>query len=268
MVLHTCKMLWVGLVSDSFFLLKSYLRKYHLNPNPKYDNILKLKDSHKGERCFIVATGPSLTIDDMEKIKHEYVFCVNSIVKIMDKLSYVPNAIGIQDKFVFEKIGKDIEESSFPLVLITDELFEKITNKTTKYAVFSKYSARHAFWNLFNKPASGFSDDIYQMVYDGYSITYSLLQIAVYMGFEEIYILGCDCSYADDVNKRHFVNYGLVDKNAQSNALKTIYCFQLAKEHLEKTHPGVKVYNSTRGGKLEVFQRLLLDEINLKQSNV
>ena len=37
---------------------------------------------------------------------------------------------------------------------------------------------------------SKFSDNAFNVVYNGYTITYSLIQLAVYMGFKEIYLIG------------------------------------------------------------------------------
>ena len=33
----------------------------------RYEKLRNIKNIHQGERCFIVATGPSLTIEDIEK---------------------------------------------------------------------------------------------------------------------------------------------------------------------------------------------------------
>ena len=56
---------------------------------------------------------------------------------------------------------------------------------------------------------SKFSHDAHSFLYDGYSITYSLLQLAIYMGFKEIILLGCDSNYSIDQTKQHFVDYGV-----------------------------------------------------------
>ena len=48
--------------------------------NQKYNEIRKIENLHKGKRCFTVATGPSLRIEDVEKLNGEITFGMNSLV--------------------------------------------------------------------------------------------------------------------------------------------------------------------------------------------
>lgn len=98
---------------------------------------------------------------------------------------------------------------------------------------------------------------------DCFTVTNMLISLAVYMGFKEIYLLGVDCDYsrekahieetlADRVRRDDpsylmpradlmLYGYGLMDRVAREN--------------------GCRVYNATRGGKLETFQRVPLEKI-------
>lgn len=42
----------------------------------------------------------------------------------------------------------------------------------------------------------GFSDDIAQEISEGFTVTYAEIQMAAYMGFKEIYLLGVDFNYS------------------------------------------------------------------------
>ena len=44
-----------------------------------------------------------------------------------------------------------------------------------------------------------FSDDAFAVVYSGYFDHIFSIQIAVYMGFKEIYLLGTDCNYSGNM---------------------------------------------------------------------
>jgi len=89
-------------------------------------------------------------------------------------------------------------------------------------------------------------------VYDG------ALQLAAYMGFTEIYLLGTDCQQYDDDEKMHFTSdYSVVKSILNLN--KIISAYEVAKEYAE-AH-GIKIYNATRGGSLEVFQRVDFDSL-------
>ena len=102
---------------------------------------------------------------------------------------------------------------------------------------------------------------------------------AVYMGFSEIYLIGCDCTSTFTGNT-HFINGYTDDKLKQRDAKKivdrmrrlgiqsddyekyfldgSLNAYTLLKEHAIKHH--VKIFNATRGGALEVFDRVDLDE--------
>lgn len=254
--------IYFDFIVDTIDLVKIHLRRLNLLHERRFKHISTLKGILQGKRCFIIATGPSLTMDDLKKLKNEYTFGVNSLVKVIDEMGYTPTWLGIQDGNVFDKIGKTIENSNVKKIFITDELFKKIENKDEKrYIQYSLYNKRHLSHNNLRPLSTGFSFDCSKCVYDGYSITYSLLQIAVYMGFTEIYLLGCDCTYDVKGGKQHFVETGHIDRNAATTGERMIYAYQVAAKIIEHEHPEIKIYNATRGGMLEVFPRKTLDEI-------
>ena len=121
-------------------------------------------------------------------------------------------------------------------------------------------------WDYFNaypeasfEDKVSFSDDAFKRVFDGFSITYSALQLAVYMGFKEIYLLGSDCNYEKGV--KNFAEYR-DEKHMNacvSNGERMIRAFEVAAKWAE-AHD-VKIYNATRGGMLEAFERVTLEDV-------
>ena len=231
----------------------------------KFLRIKELKDIYHGKRCFIVATGPSLSVSDLEMIKGEISFGMNSIIHLFKDTSWRPDFYGIQDVFVFDKMKQTIFEN-YPEnsnVLIGDNLVTDDDITAKNYIVYPFNSDYHAFEINYRKYFCKFSDDAYGMVYDGYSITYSLIQIAVYMGFKEIYLLGCDCSYKKGGNN-HVVESGHVDKYDYLNRKKMVIGYEKAEEYARNN--GVDIYNATRGGELEVFRRVRLEDVLSKKA--
>lgn len=124
-----------------------------------------------------------------------------------------------------------------------------------------------------------FSDDISKFVYDGGTVTYVSLQCAVYMGFKEIVLLGVDHSFAREQTKEgkiklnsnvknHFQDYQTEEfwGNGQKDEEAVVFpldfateAFAEAKRYAEEH--GVKILNATRGGKLEVFERVDFDSL-------
>jgi hypothetical protein len=229
----------------------------------RYEKLRNFKNIHKGKRCFIVATGPSLTIEDIELLRDEFTFSMNSIYISYSDTTWRPTYYVIQDPLVYEKIQQFIEPTDYKEIFIGSIINKKI----------EKHAARnvHEFpldllWQQIpnKKYHTKFSEDIYSRVFSGYNVAYSALQIAVYMGFSEIYLIGADCNYLSD--KRYFAedkNRGsekyFTKKFYASNTDKFILAYEVAKKYADAHN--VRIYNATRGGLLEVYPRVKLNEV-------
>lgn len=108
-----------------------------------------------------------------------------------------------------------------------------------------------------------------------------MLELAIYMGYEEIILLGQDCTYTcQDKNTSHVGDsyndskYKELLSVEQTRVLERGMTFDEFDEHIfnmiNEDFKGVKKYadkhnikiiNATRGGRLEVFERKTLDDI-------
>jgi hypothetical protein len=226
----------------------------------QYARLQEFKDKYKGKRCFIVATGPSLLIEDLEKLNGEYCFGMNSICKLYDRTTWRPDFYGIQDIMVYDAMKEALEATAAELnnVFVSELLAEK-RNLPAEYIVYPFNSYYHDYDAEIQRFHAKFSDNALRMVYDGYSITYSLLQIAIFMGFTEIYLIGVDCNY-EKGKKNHIVESGHVDRRAYQAHKKMTTAFKVAAE-FAAAHPQIQIINCTRGGKLEVFPRKSLEDV-------
>jgi hypothetical protein len=82
------------------------------------------------------------------------------------------------------------------------------------------------------------------------------------MGFKEIYLLGCDCYYSMDIKKHHFTETVRIDPTFSTAPNRMICGYKEAKKYADKHQ--IAIYNATRGGNLEVFDRVSLDDILFK----
>lgn len=240
-----------------FYIGKIY-RKFGWS-NLDYYKINEYKNKYQGERCFILATGPSLTIDDVRKLKNEYTFGMNSICLLFDKLGWETTFYGVQDTGVYLKLKEYYFNFKKTTLFLGDGLPLK-GKDVPNHIPFSINYLDHK--HSYKKLNTRFSLDASNFVYDGYTITYSLIQIAVFMGFKEIYLLGNDCSYSKDPKKQHFADFGHVDSSTLTARDRILFAYQYAKDYLANTD--VKIFNATRGGALEIFPRVDFDNINFK----
>lgn len=240
---------------------------------PDFAGLLALRDKWRGERCVIIGNGPSINRTDLTKLRSENTFAVNGIF-------YKSEAMGFDPTFFV------VEDSS-----VMKENVEAIKNYKAQYKLFpTLYRTLHpkeenVFFFLMNRgfyekesPAyciPRFSTDAARRLYCGQSVTHINLQLAYYFGFSEVYLIGVDFSYVipdtairkgdlilsteDDPNHFHgdYFGKGKTWKDPKLHRVKLNY--ELARDMFEAD--GRKVYNATKGGALEVFERRDYDEI-------
>lgn len=221
--------------------------------NRKYGrDLTKMHLRHDGERCFLVATGPSLVVEDLELLKNEYCISVNTIFRIFNKTKWRPNLYGTQDREVFNKIKGDIEnvKNEFGDIVIGDCV--------GNYDIPALYYHLDMQYHLLGNNETKFTQQADRVIYDGFSVTYSMIQIAVYLGFKEIYLLGCDTNYRGPSS--HFDgNTDELPKGIDKFYDSAVAAYTVAKKFADQN--GISIINCTRGGMLEVFPRKTLEEV-------
>lgn len=262
-----------GLVDEIKFILQRKLSLIGIfKENDRFKKILCLKNKYKGQKCFIVLTGPSITLEDLSKLKNEVTISVNSIVSVFDQTDFRPTYYMLQDKSVYLKLKEKLRKVDLNKVLIGVGNIGKKSGSCITLKEIEK-DAWPENWNYYyldtakswfhanfqkNKYIPYFSENCEVCVYDGGTIAFSAIQLAMYMGFTKIYMLGADCNYSGKV--RHIGEYdpaSTFDKaeDMQKSLFKSYeVAFQYAKRN------GVMLYNATRGGMLEVLPRVSLDE--------
>ena len=226
----------------------------------KYADFSSFKNKHIGQRCFIILTGPSLTIDDINLLKNEITFSVNSCIRLFDKTSWRPTYYLISDPLVYKSIGNELEKSDLNCPFFYSRNGIKKKNNLSNALTYKALYFYHFLNFITNgKTTLGWSLDINKGVADAPSCVYAVMQIAYYMGFKEAYVIGADCNYSGPIQHSNIASYQpkvKIPKNAGNHVLKA---WRSIKIHLENKN--MKVYNATRGGMLELFPRVRLEEI-------
>ena len=227
----------------------------------KYRNLEKYKDIYKGKKCFIVGTGPSLSLDDINKLKGSYSIGVNTLYKLYDKTDWRANFYCIIDPTTYASIGEEIKKYHSDTLFIAGNRIKEKDPQINKFSLECSSFYRVNYPQYFDTPCE-FSGNLSNEIYDGASVVYAALQIAVYMGFKDIYLLGTDCNYNTDVNL-HGKSMEYKDSYkynwTKQTGLAMIECFKTAKKYSERNK--INICNATRGGMLEVFPRVNLDDI-------
>lgn len=230
--------------------------------------LLSFKDIHKGKRCFIIGNGPSLTAEDLALLKDEYSFAANRIFYMFDKTDWRPTYYCAQDDVVVRDIADKFDtilpncNYAFIAAYCYRALNEDTLSDKKVLLYFDKFQQSHK--------GRLFSERIEDFVFDGGTITYAAIQIAAYMGFSEIYLIGVDHNYSTlsfkgnsindkDVKSSYFEGMPIDIKMTKPNTDGSTLSFMKAKEYADSHN--LLIANATRGGKLEVFPRVKLEEI-------
>ena len=226
--------------------------------------IRKLQGEYSGKRCFIIGNGPSLTVEDVNALRNEYTFGVNKINKIFDKTEWRPTFYVVSDVEVLRETKDILEAISAKYLFFRISQKHMISDAKGNYLFFDE---KNAFYG--NHPGN-FSMDASKTLYTGGTVAYECIQLAVYMGFTEIYLIGMDHSFSVASTKTGMIfggtgghfddNYfkeGQTIMYARPDIIEEAYSFTLAATNKMKIH----IYNATRGGHLESFQRVDLDEV-------
>jgi len=238
-----------------------YKQRYEVSPTRFLFNchakfINDMFDVHQG-RCFIVGTGPSLKETNLDLIKNEKVFGVNTLYRNKDFVKHC-NYYACSDGDVWVKHKDNILETlqnqkKTPLFLSSDAGRMYAHENSAKYG-FVYYVRTKSYINVL-----GFMPTNPTMyVSGGHSVIADIcLPMAWWMGFDEVYLVGCDYS---NLGKRWD---GLDTENPKAMGMherdRIFQALELCKKAFEDDDR--KIYNATVGGELEVFERKKLEDV-------
>lgn len=227
-----------------------------------FNDIKKLKNSQIGRRCFIVATGPSLTLDDVNNLQNELTFGLNSIFKYYDKTDWRPDYYIMADLEQLRQQNALFFEDKAKICSFTDSFMRTKFNNSSNLVYLYYNRLMHGLHTFFDYDFKISYNPIFA-IYDYYTVTNLAILLAVYMGFKEIYLIGVDCNYMGQLTHAEGLEEEDSAMNSDDMKIYTAYSMKKGYEYINKklSKKGIKIYNATRGGALEVFPRVNLDDV-------
>lgn len=231
----------------------------------------KLKGKYADKRCFIIGNGPSLTVDDLNMLKNEITFGSNRIFTIYGKTDWRPTFYANQDQVVLENMLGELNDT------VSQSELSFISAHNYSLCGEQLKSLNNVLWmaKRFSPPHNnryGFSSDASKEVIEGLTITYTCMQLAAFMGFSEIYLLGIDHNYPIEIDDDGNIikNDGSVkayfgDAMVSMNDINLPKVVEMTRAYISaekySKENGFRIYNATRGGKLEAFERVDFDKL-------
>lgn len=236
------------------------------------ERIICLKQHFAGKSCCIIGNGPSLRIRDLELLKNTYTFGVNKIYDIYPFTFWRPTFYAVQDFKLMQVIFGEMESATLDS---SYRFFNARILQIPDIPVLSGY--KDFYFQLKNEwsedkklTSPSFSENFYACAYEGYTVTYTMLQLAVYLGFTKIYLLGVDHNYPSAGNQEmiltetfhndYFQGYQPL-RNTLLNAPqlnRSTAAYEAAKKYC--CARGIQIFNATRGGNLEIFSRIPFEQ--------
>jgi hypothetical protein len=252
-------------IVDSIEARYLHIKAEHFNLFPEGKRLRRLHGIHNGERCFIIGNGPSLKPNDLSILdaNREITFAFNRIYHIFPETSWRPTYYVSQDDKML--LGCQSEVCKIPaLIKFIPAEFQWYYGIDVEDALI---------FHLKNRPDPDrpiFSDRIDKCIINSNTVVITAIQIAMYMGIKDIYLIGVDHHFHTSINSRGEI---IVDSTAKDyfseeynkdkhnlyipNVEKSTLDFYAIKSFAQKR--GVRIINSTRGGELDVFTRLSFD---------
>jgi len=218
-----------------------------------YNKLTELKDKHLDERCFVVGMGPSLDKTRFDLIKDEHFIVANNFYQGLEKFKINPEYWVVADDAVFDIHYKQLLTLDTTLFLTEDatRIFvqnkEHYINGIKKEPIIIKPLGNMDTWKTLSK-------DLRKGAYGG-MVIWSSLQLALHLGFKEVYLLGCDCDLSQGIHFNKASDFGIIKDEWEP----VFERYKICKKLFEKE--GKKIYNSTFGGNLEIFERKKLEDL-------
>lgn len=265
---------FVEIIKRCYYIFICYypsLFCFHVSGTAKKNSLVleDLKDKYKGKRCFVICNGPSLKPEDLTKIHEndDISIAMNMIARIYDKTSWRPTFLSATDDCVFNPLNKELVENCECGIKLYDRKRYLKSLHAKGNIVYMQFNESR---KLLDNPE--FDIDVTKPLPSIGTSTYSMIELAGFLGCKEIYLLGCDMSYAVNLNRDGSITYNDSGQNHfyakeqdQMTHIKPAPTWELqtafdAAEKLSNKF-GIKIYNATRGGKLESFERVDFDTL-------
>ncbi len=230
------------------------LATFHPWRRDTIERLAALKDKHKGQRCFIIGNGPSLKRTDLSRLKGEFTLGQNRIYLAFPELGFTTSYYLSVNDLVVEQCRDDIRNLPMPK-FISWRARRWLQPSDNLYFIHTTYTGEK------------FARDIRERIWEGGTVTYTSLQVAYFLGFSQVILVGVDHNYVtqgkpnetvvsqgDDPNHFDPGYFGKGFRWQVPDLIQWEEAYRLARRTYEAG--GRKVVDATIGGKLRVFDRV------------
>jgi hypothetical protein len=226
---------------------------------PKYfvslQRIQKYQAIHQGQRCFIIGNGPSLKEMDLSPLRHEVTFGMNRIYLLFEQLGFQTTYYAAVNRLVIEQSAAEI---------VSQVRCPKFIDWDARDLV--EFTPDMMFLRTYHDEPHFFTD-IRRGIWQGSTVTFVAMQIAYYMGFETVVLIGVDHNFVtsgkphqtvvsagDDLNHFSPDYFGKGFRWQLPDLEGSELAYRMAKFQYEQK--GREILDATAGGNLQIFKKV------------
>jgi hypothetical protein len=246
-------------MSATRYWLGAYRRLLNYRYQLSLRRIRQLKDRHKGQRAFIIGNGPSLKRMDLSPLHQEVTFGLNRIYLLFDRLGLTTYYVAV-NRLVIEQCAGEIA-THVPGPKFIDWEARRLLPFTTNTMYLKSYHEEPRFFT-----------DITRGIWQGMTVTYVALQIAYYLGFDQVVLIGVDHAFVtqgpphqvvvtQDRDPNHFNDqyFGKGFRWQLPDLEGSELAYRMARYQYERA--GREIVDATLDGKLQVFRKVEYDSL-------
>ena len=225
------------------------------------ESIQKIKEDHNryaGKRCFVIGNGPSLQQTDVSLLKDEYTFGMNRVYLAFQEWGFQTSFLVSVNDLVIEQCSQDFQGLDIPKFFSWRArrlLYPQGTPDLNTRFLFTTYTGPK------------FARDVSRRLWEGATVTYVCLQLALYLGFKKVILIGVDHNFStqgranqtvvsqgDDLNHFNKDYFGKGFRWQLPDLETSERSYKLAKEAFNNA--GREIVDATVGGRLTVFPKV------------
>ena len=233
--------------------------------------IERLRNIHSDQRCFLIGNGPSLNLADLDKLGHDITFACNNIHLAFADTDWRPTYYTVSDPLAAQRYATIISQ------LALTKIFSDSVKPYFEHAEDIIWLKQIQYERDDDFSDFAFCFDLTKGVYHGATTLYIQLQIALFMGIREVYLLGVDFDYKQPSTAGKRSGLGvIIEYEGEANHFHPDYrepherWWLANKEFQYKTYSfaktvyeayGGRILNASRKTLLDVFPLVELDSI-------
>jgi hypothetical protein len=249
-------------LSYRLFRLRDTLREYERSPHglAQTRRLLEpLQGKYRGKRIVVMGNGPSLRKTDWSLLRKEFTIGLNRIYLLREEMGFDPSFfVCVNDLLIEQFIG---EMANVPCLKVLD------------WTAAARHADRYPDLVCIPfLPTYRFHTDITRGWYMGGTVTFAAMQLAYYLGFSQVILIGVDhrfnttgppgqavVSQGADTNHFHPDYFGKGVKWHLPNLEESETAYRLAKAAFESD--GREILDCTLDGNLAVFPKRRLNQV-------